>query len=65
MKDVTGEFSAMKINITYLQSSTDKRGVLSTVTVRTEPLSKTKIEKLLVKIKSVEGVKEISSKLNR
>ena len=65
LKDVTGEFSAMKINITYLQSSTDKRGVLSTVTVRTEPLSKTKIEKLLVKIKSVEGVKEVSSKFNR
>jgi len=35
------------------------------VTVRTEPLSKTKIEKLLVKIKSVEGVKEVSSKFNR
>ncbi|MFH0712919.1 MAG: RelA/SpoT family protein [Candidatus Jorgensenbacteria bacterium] len=65
LKDITAEFGARKINIIYLQSTTDKRGVLATVTIKTEPLSKSRIEKLIVKIKSVEGVKEVSSKLNR
>ncbi len=65
LNEVTAEFKAMKINIIYLQSTTDKRGVLSMVTIKTEPLSKSKIEKLLVKIKSVESVREVSFKLNR
>ena len=65
LKDVTSIFGGMKINITHLVSSTDKRGKLSTVTIRTEPLAKPRIEKLLVKIKSVDGVKEVNFKLNR
>ncbi|MBI4034042.1 MAG: RelA/SpoT family protein [Candidatus Brennerbacteria bacterium] len=65
LKDITAEFGTMKINITYLQSTTDKRGVLSGVTVKTEPLSKPRLEKVLLKIKKVKGVKEVNAKLNR
>ncbi len=65
LKDITSEFGRMKINITYLNSATDKRGAISTVIVRTEPLSKSRLEKILVKIKQVKGTKEISYKLNR
>jgi GTP pyrophosphokinase len=65
LKDITSEFGLMKINIIYLASSTDKRGAISTVTVRTELLSKSRLERILVKIKKIKGVKEVSHKTNR
>ncbi len=65
LKDITSIFGGMKINITYLVSSTDKRGALSTVTIKTKSFSKSQIGKILVRIKKVEGVKEVNYKLGR
>ncbi len=65
LKDVTATFAELKININYLTSETDKRGALSTVILRTAPLTKSKLEQALVKIKKIAGTKEVSYKLNR
>jgi len=65
LKDVTGAFAELKINITYLNSATDQRGTLSTVIVRCEILTEEKIRKLLVKLKKITGTKEVNYKFNR
>ncbi len=65
LKDVTAQFDESKINIGYLSSETDKRGAISAVTVRTAPLTKSKLEQVLVKIKKIAGTKEVSYKFNR
>jgi len=65
LKDVTGAFAELKINITYLNSATDQRGTLSTVIVRCEILTEEKIRKLLVKLKKIAGTKEVNYKFNR
>ncbi|KKU99125.1 MAG: GTP diphosphokinase [Candidatus Jorgensenbacteria bacterium GW2011_GWC1_48_8] len=65
LKDVTAQFDESKINIGYLSSETDKRGAISAVTVRTAPLTKSKLEQILVKIKKIAGTKEVNYKFNR
>jgi len=65
LKDVTAAFGELKVNISYLSSETDRRGALSAVIVRTKPLTKSKLEQLLVKIKKIAGTKEVNYKLNR
>ena len=65
LKDITDIFSRMKINILHFNSNTDPRGFLSNIVIRCPNLEKSKIEKLLVKLKEVKGTKEISFKFNR
>jgi len=65
LKDVTAAFAELKININHLTSESDARGALSTVILRTAPLTKSKLEQVLVKIKKIAGTKEVSYKLNR
>ncbi|MEK7464303.1 MAG: RelA/SpoT family protein [Patescibacteria group bacterium] len=65
LKDVTAAFGESKINITYLNSVTDKRGVFSIVTIKTGVLPKLKLEQILVRLKKITGSKEVSYKFNR
>lgn len=63
--NITKAFGALKINIIYLKSETDRRGALSTVVARTEPLTKSKLEQVLVKLKTIKGTKEVRYKYHR
>jgi GTP pyrophosphokinase len=65
LKDVTKAYGDLKINITYLNSVTDKRGALSTVTIRTKALPKSQLEQILVRLKKIQGTKELNYKLIR
>lgn len=62
IKEIGGVFGDLKINITYLVSKTDYRRKFSTVTVRCDPITETKVEKLLVRIKKIKGTKEVTCK---
>lgn len=63
--NITRVFGTLKINITFLKSETDRRGALSTVIARTEPLTKSRLEQVLVKVKGVKGTKEVKYKYHR
>lgn len=65
LKDVTKVFGKMKINILYLNSVTDHRGALATVTVKCEGVDKSKLEKLIVQLKAIGGTKEIRTTFKR
>lgn len=65
LKDVTNVFGRMKINVLYFNSITDPRGVFSTVTVKCPVLDKTKLEKMMVRLKEINGTKEIKYTLKR
>ncbi len=65
LKEVTSTFGEMKINITYLQSQTDKRMTFGAVILRCDLLPGDKIQKLLIKLKKLKGTKEVSYKTNR
>jgi uncharacterized protein with ACT and thioredoxin-like domain len=65
LKGVTAVFGEMKINITYLQSQTDKRMAFSTVIARCEIIPNEKIQKLLLKLKKLKGTKEVNYKVSR
>lgn len=65
LKEMTAAFGEMKINVTYLQSQTDKRMAFSTVFARCEIVSDDKIQKLLVKLKKLKGTKEVNYKVIR
>ncbi|MFH1193217.1 MAG: RelA/SpoT family protein [Candidatus Jorgensenbacteria bacterium] len=65
LKEVTGAFGELKVNITYLQSQTDPRRKFSLVTARSPLIQKTKLEKLLVKLKKIPGTREVSYRVNR
>lgn len=65
LKEVTGIFADLKTNITFLNSQTDPRFAFSVVNVRCPHLSKEKIQKILVRIKSLPGTKEVSHKYVR
>lgn len=60
LKEITGIFADMKVNIIFLNSQTDPRSAFSAVNVRCPYISKEKIQKILVNVKSVSGTKEIS-----
>ncbi|MFA6365355.1 MAG: RelA/SpoT family protein [Candidatus Paceibacterota bacterium] len=62
LKDVTAAFAELKTNITFLQSQTDPRRTFSAVTARCDALPEAKVAKLLVKLKKVQGTKEITFK---
>lgn len=65
LKEITAVFSEMRVNITYLQSQTDKRMAFSTVIARCEMLPPEKIQKILLKLKKLKGTKEVSYKTSR
>jgi guanosine-3',5'-bis(diphosphate) 3'-pyrophosphohydrolase len=65
LKDITKTFAELKINITYLNSATEERKMFSMVTVRCDILPEEKLKKLLVKLKSISGTREINYKFNR
>jgi len=65
LKDVTSAFADLRINIVYLQSQTDRRKEFSTVTIRTEILPESRIEKILLKLKKIQGTKEITYRTDR
>jgi GTP pyrophosphokinase len=65
LKDITKVFAELKINITYLNSTTEERKMFSRVNIRCDILPEEKLKKLLVKLKAVAGTKEINYKFNR
>jgi len=65
LKEVTAVFGEMRINITYLQSQTDNRSKFSTVSIHCNALADEKIQKLLVKLKKLNGTKEVNYKMGR
>jgi len=65
LKEVTSVFADLRINILYLQSQTDRRKEFSTITIRTEVLTEVKIQKILLKIKKIQGTKEITYRTDR
>lgn len=65
LKEITAVFGEMKINITYLQSQTDSRSKFSTVSIYCNTLAEEKIQKLLVKLKKLNGTKEVNYKTSR
>jgi len=65
LKEVTTVFADLRINILYLQSHTDRRKEFSTITIRTEVLTEVKIQKILLKIKKIQGTKEITYRTDR
>ncbi len=65
LKDVTSVFADLKINIEFLNSQTDPRFTYSIVTVRCPSVSQEKLQKVLVKIKSISGTNEVSFKYIR
>ena len=65
LKEITAVFGEMKINITYLQSQIDNRSKFSTVAIHCNVLAEEKIQKLLVKLKKLNGTKEVNYKVSR
>lgn len=65
LKEVTSIFAKLKININHLNSQIDSRKTFSTVIAKCDILEKTKIEKLLVRIKGVSSTQEVSYKFKR
>lgn len=59
LKQVGAVFGDSKINITYLISQTDNRRKFSAVTLRCDPVSEKRIEKLMVKLKKIRGTREV------
>lgn len=60
LREITNVFGDLDINILFLNSQTDPRNTFSTVIVKCGIVQKQKLAKLLMKIKKIEGTKEIS-----
>jgi len=60
LREITNVFGDLDINILFLNSQTDPRNTFSTVIVKCGIIQKQKLAKLLMKIKKIEGTKEIS-----
>ncbi|MEW6616980.1 MAG: RelA/SpoT family protein [Patescibacteria group bacterium] len=60
LREITNVFGDLDINILFLNSQTDPRNTFSTVIVKCGIVQKQKLTKLLMKIKKIEGTKEIS-----
>ncbi|MEK7512885.1 MAG: TGS domain-containing protein, partial [Patescibacteria group bacterium] len=65
LEEVTSTFGHQKINITFLESKTDARGVFSTVIVRSPEMPAEKLEKLLVRLKKIKGTREVARRTIR
>lgn len=65
LKDVAAVFSNSKVNITAVHSTANPRTAFPTVTIKCDNLEQKKLEKILVKLKKVPGVKEVAYKFNR
>ncbi len=60
LREITNVFGDLDINILYLNSQTDPRNMFSIVIVRCATIQKQKLTKLLMRIKKIQGTKEIS-----
>lgn len=65
LKEIAGVFADLKINITYLQSQTDPRLTFSLITLRCCVIPKSKLNKILVNLKKIQGTNEVSYKYVR
>ncbi len=65
LKDVTTAFTDLKINIISLTSQADDERAFAKVIVKCDEINKSKIEKIILKIKKIPETKEISYKFNR
>ncbi len=63
LKDITAIISRSHINIQGSSSSSFGRGNLHLVKIKCDPIDKSKVSKLLIKLKELEGVKEIDWKI--
>ena len=64
LKDVTAVFADLKISITSLTSQSDHRQIFYATIVKCEAIEKTKLEKILVKLKGIPDTKEVSYKFS-
>jgi len=60
LREITNVFGDLDINILFLNSQIDPRNTFSTVVVKCGIIQKQKLAKLLMKIKKIQGTKEIS-----
>lgn len=60
LKEITGVFGDLDVNIIFLNSQADPRLTFSMVIIRCENIPKQKLEKLIVRIKKIPGTKEIT-----
>ncbi len=60
LKEITGVFGDLDVNIIFLNSQADPRLTFSMVVIRCENIPKQKLEKLIVRIKKIPGTKEIT-----
>mgnify|MGYP001580135573 FL=1 len=65
LKDLTNAFAKSKIYISHLNSAPVPRMAFSIITLKCEILSEQKIQKILVRLKKINGTKEVSYKFNR
>lgn len=63
LKEVTAIFGEMKINILSLQSQSDKQGKTAHVFLRCSLQPKAKIPKILTRIKSIPGTREVGCRI--
>ena len=64
-RDITNAFSDAKIGILITNVQSDNSSAFITVNVKCGNISHEKIEKMLVKIKSIQGIKEVNFKHTR
>ncbi len=62
LKSVTGIFGDAKIAIAYMNSQSDTQSAFLNIVIRCGNIPQERIEKLLVKIKSIQNTKETSAK---
>ena len=65
LKDLTQLLHQLKINIISLHTANNPKAPLPIILLKCDLLEQPRLEKLMVKIKQINGVKEISYKFNR
>lgn len=62
LKEVIAIFADMTVNVLSLTANTEKRRALGFTHIKCPPLPKQKIERLLTRIKAIQGAREVSCK---
>ncbi len=65
LKDVATAFTELKINIVSVVSQNDSKSAFVTVVIKCGNLEKTKLEKLLFKLKKIPNTREVNYKFTR
>lgn len=65
LKDVATAFAELKINIVSVTGQSDSKSAFSTEIIKCANLEKTKLEKLLFKLKKIPDTKEVNYKFTR